>query len=256
MSLLDKFRGKKIKKEAATMEGGILLIPAIFPANASEFPDYLILNAIQIIEKGYPFIKMSQTRADLFSLLDLQMGYNVARGQYDVEVVLKFLDTFAKSKDILKVLAITNKNLYSGKEPRSPFLHGKAGKYGVVVSIYPLEFKIHQHMNPYFDDKVKGFVKEFQVDVESYSKEDLYRLYWLGVQIFQKLGYAFGLPHSRNNEDIMFPCSSVREVFKRGYKMPESGPLLNDILRKQNLNILDKSSPLVSTQEYSQYDSI
>jgi len=255
MSIFDKFRGKKTKKEATQKaDENIyqeLLVPTIFPANASEFPDYLIENTVQIIEKGYPFIKVAPVRENITSrYIELQKGYNLARNQFKVEVILNWLDSFAKSMGSFKILVIMNKDLYSSKDPGSPRVNGMAGKYGVVVSIYPLEYKIRDFMNPVFDDKVKSFTKEFQINTEGLPIEDLYRVYWLAVGIFHELGHAFGLPHAKKNkEDIMYPNFFVRDVFKRGYKMPESGPLLNDILKKLNLKIIDKSSPLVATQE-------
>ncbi|HUV80831.1 MAG TPA: matrixin family metalloprotease [Candidatus Bathyarchaeia archaeon] len=271
MSIFDKFRGKKTKKEAAqkadeniyqepkktssvatifaTKEGGILLVPVIFPANASEFPGYLIPKTVQIIEKGYPFIKVVPQSSNITPLLELQQGYNLARDQYEVEVVLNWLDSLAKSTGSFKFLAIMNEDLYSSRDPRSPQIYGMAGKYGVVVSIFPLNYKIWDFMNPVYDEKLKRFAKEFQINTDGLSRKDLYRIYWLAVVIFHELGHAFGLSHAENREDIMYPPFFVHEVLERGYKMPESGPLLNDILRKLNLKIIDKSSPLVATQE-------
>ena len=66
IGLFDIFSRKSSKEESvAIIDKKLLLkdddvrlyVSVMFPANISEFPDYIILNIVKIVEKGYPFLK-------------------------------------------------------------------------------------------------------------------------------------------------------------------------------------------------------
>ena len=233
--------------------GGIIFVTLIFPSNTSEFSDYFISNIVKIIEKGYPFIKLVPVREDegqgFTSRYDVQKGYSVANDLFNVEIILQLLDTIAKDIPAPKIILILKEGIYSKTEslPNVHWVYSKSSKYGLVVSTYPLEYKLSQHMSGYYDrNLLKNFAQEFQLNTNDLSQEELYKIFWLSALIFHELGHALGLSNFSGSHDIMCRPTFVHDVFDKGYKMPESGPILNDKLKKHNLKTLDASSPLLS----------
>ena len=257
MGIFDIFSGKSSTEESVAKideklllkdDGGRLLVSVMFPANISEFPDYVISNIVKIVEKGYPFLKLIPVREptgqEITSRYDVQKGYSVAGDLYNVEIILKILDLLAKQSHISKIILVFKKGIYSQREslPNVPWVFSKSSKYGVVVSLYPLEYTGYK--DRLYDDTVRRFAVEYQIVVGNFSMEELYTIYWLSVLIFHELGHAFGLSNRSGLGDIMCRPTCVMNIFNRKNTMPESGPVLNDNLKKLHLKELDSSSPL------------
>jgi hypothetical protein len=229
-------------------DDGRILVSVMFPANTSEFPDYVISNIVKIVEKGYPFLKLIPVREptgqEITSRYDVQKGYSVADDLYNVEIILKILDLLAKQSHIPKIILILKKGIYSQREslPNVPWVFSKSSKYGVVVSLYPLEYTGYK--GRLYDATVKRFAVEYQIDVGTLSMEELYTIYWLSVLIFHELGHAFGLSNRYGLGDIMCRPTCLMNIFDRKNTMPESGPALNENLKNLHLKELDSASPL------------
>jgi predicted Zn-dependent protease len=232
---------------------GKLFLMVILPSDRSQFHDYLFDHITKIIEKGYPFIKLSTMRSNLQDMMILSGGFHVSRNQFDVETTLNILDNLALESKMFRMLAIVNEDLYSRNNPGLFYIDSMYSMYSVVVSTRPLEYKYWEFLDHFFDQKVNRFAKEFEINTENLSTEDLFKIFWLSVEIFHELGHVFGLPDSSDVNDIMYPPhyqASKRNFSRVGsYKMPESGLLLNEILRKLNLKVLDESSPLFTAQD-------
>lgn len=263
MGLFDIFNGKSSSEESVAKideklllkdDDGRLLVSVMFPASASEFPEHLIPNTVKIVEKGYPFLKIITVRElagqEMTSRYDVLKGYNVATDLFNAEIILKVLDLMARQSHIPKIILVLKKGISSRSEslPNNVrWVFSKSSRYGVVVSLYPLEYTRYKGRNPYYDKLVERFAEEYQVSVRNFTSEELYTMYWLAVLIFHELGHAFGLPNKSGMHDIMCRPTCVIDILDRKNEMPESGPILNDNLKKLNLKKLDSSSPLFSS---------
>jgi len=236
--------------------GGILEVPALFPSNVSDFPDYLIDHTVRIVNKGYPFIRLAPSRVNISPLFELRMGYSIARRQYNADIVLNVLDDFATEVQSYKLLAIVMEDLYNPNKPELFYINSMAGKYGVAVSFCPLKYNYPGVMDSFYMKNINSFYKEFQINFEVFSIEEYYKIFWLSFEIFHELGCAFGLSYANDINDIMYRpiySKSQKTYLKTGnYKMPESGQKLNEILKNMNLKIMDNSSPLFATQSTSE----